>query len=73
MALVDKNYATSHGLKVGGTMKIGGVKFTIIGIVTQPRGSSPPNVYIPLTRAQAARQEQARPAAASRTTSTRST
>ncbi|HTR93538.1 MAG TPA: ABC transporter permease [Trebonia sp.] len=53
VALVDKNYATSHSLKAGGTMKIGGVKFTIIGIVTQPEASGPPNVYIPLTRAQA--------------------
>jgi putative ABC transport system permease protein len=53
VALVDKNYATSHSLKVGGTMKIGGVKFTVIGIVTQPEASGPPNVYIPLARAQA--------------------
>ena len=52
VALVDKNYATSHSLKAGDTMKIGGVKFTIIGIVTQPEASGPPNVYIPLARAQ---------------------
>jgi putative ABC transport system permease protein len=53
VALVDKNYAASKGLKLGGTMKIGGVTFTIIGLVAQAEGSSPPNVYIPLTRAQA--------------------
>jgi putative ABC transport system permease protein len=34
-------------------MKIGGTKFTIIGLVEQPEGSNPPNVYIPLARAQA--------------------
>ena len=53
VALVDKGYAASNGLKAGGTMKIGGTKFTIIGLVEQPEGSSPPNVYIPLARAQA--------------------
>jgi putative ABC transport system permease protein len=53
VALVDKGYAASNGLKVGGTMKIGGTKFTIIGLVEQPEGSNPPNVYIPLARAQA--------------------
>jgi putative ABC transport system permease protein len=53
VALVDKNYATSHGLKPGDTVKIGGVKFNVIGIVTQPEASGPPSVYIPLARAQA--------------------
>ena len=53
VALVDKGYAASNGLKVGGTMKIGGTSFTIIGLVAQPEGSNPPDVYIPLARAQA--------------------
>jgi putative ABC transport system permease protein len=53
VALVDKSYATSNGLKVGKTMKMGGVTFTIVGLVTQAEGTSPPNVYIPLARAQA--------------------
>jgi putative ABC transport system permease protein len=53
VALVDKDYAASNGLKVGGTMKVGGTTFTIIGLVQQSEGSSPPNVYIPLARAQA--------------------
>lgn len=52
VAVVDTNYATSNGLKTGGTITIGGTKFTIIGTVAQPEGSNPPNVYIPLTRAQ---------------------
>jgi putative ABC transport system permease protein len=52
-ALVDKNYATANGLKTGGTVTIAGTKFTIAGIVTQPQGSNPPDVYIPLARAQA--------------------
>ncbi|MGH3211745.1 MAG: ABC transporter permease [Trebonia sp.] len=53
VALVDKGYAAANDLKVGGTMKIAGTKFTIIGLVEQPAGSNPPNVYIPLARAQA--------------------
>jgi putative ABC transport system permease protein len=56
VALVDKGYAASNNLKVGGTMKIGGTSFTIIGLVEQPEGSNPPNVYIPLARAQAVAQ-----------------
>jgi putative ABC transport system permease protein len=57
VALADKNYATANGLKIGGTVKIGGTSFTIIGFVTQPEASSPPNVYIPLARAQALAQQ----------------
>jgi len=53
VALVDKGYAASNGVKVGGTMKIGGTEFTVIGLVEQPEASSPPDVYIPLARAQA--------------------
>ncbi len=53
VALVDSSYATSHDLKVGSTTLIGGTKFKVIGIVTQPQASSPPNMYIPLARAQA--------------------
>ena len=53
VAVVDKNYATAHGLKAGGTVTVGGTKMTIIGIVSQPGGSNPPDVYIPLARAQA--------------------
>jgi len=52
VALVDSGYATSNSLKVGKTMKIGGVTFTIVGLVTQPQGSNPADVYIPLARAQ---------------------
>jgi putative ABC transport system permease protein len=53
VAVVDKDYAISNDLKVGGTVTIGGKKFTIIGLVNQPEGATPPNMYIPLARAQA--------------------
>jgi putative ABC transport system permease protein len=53
VALVDENYATVNGLKVGRAMKVGGRRFTILGLVTQPGASSPLDVYIPLARAQA--------------------
>jgi len=53
VALVDSDYATANKLKTGGTINVAGTTFTIIGIVEQPESSSPPDVYIPLARAQA--------------------
>jgi putative ABC transport system permease protein len=51
-AVVDANYAASHNLKIGSTVTLANQKFTIVGIVTQPEATSPPNVYIPLATAQ---------------------
>ncbi len=53
VAMVDAGYAKASGLKVGSDVTVAKVKFTVIGIVTQAEGSSPPEVYIPLARAQA--------------------
>jgi putative ABC transport system permease protein len=53
VAVVDSGYATSSNLKVDSTITIVHVRFTVIGIVSQPQGTSPPDVYIPLARAQA--------------------
>lgn len=53
VAVVDSGYAKSNNLKAGSTISIDKVKFTVIGIVSQPQGSSPPQVFIPLQRAQA--------------------
>jgi putative ABC transport system permease protein len=53
VAVTDSGYAKSNRLKVGSSVTIDKVKFTIIGIVSQPQGGSPPDVYIPLARAQA--------------------
>jgi putative ABC transport system permease protein len=53
VAVVDSNYATAHGLHVGSTVSVVGEHFSVIGIVAQPQGSNPPQVYIPLARAQA--------------------
>ena len=47
-ALVDSNYATAHSLHLGGTVTLAGKKFTIVGIVSQPQATTPPNVYVPL-------------------------
>jgi putative ABC transport system permease protein len=52
-ALVDSNYAAANNLKTGSVISIAKTKFTVTGIVTQPQASNPPNVYIPLARAQA--------------------
>ncbi len=53
VAVVDANYATANKLKVGSTVTVAKTTFTVVGIVTQPQASSPPEVYIPLGRAQA--------------------
>ena len=53
VAVVDSGYAKANNLKVGSTITVKKVKFTVIGIVAQPQGGSPPDVYIPLARAQA--------------------
>jgi ABC-type lipoprotein release transport system permease subunit len=57
VALVDSSYATTNKLKVGDTIAIGNSKaaatnFKIVGIVTEPAGNDPANVYIPLGVAQ---------------------
>ncbi len=53
VAVVDSGYAKSSKLKVGGAVTIAKHTFRVIGIVAQPQGSSPPQIYIPLQRAQA--------------------
>jgi len=53
VAVVDSGYATANNLKVGSTITIKKTDFKVIGIVSQPQGGSPPDVYIPLERAQA--------------------
>ena len=53
VAVVDASYATAHKLTLGAGVTIANTKFTVVGIVTQPQASSPPQVYIPLERAQA--------------------
>jgi putative ABC transport system permease protein len=53
VAVVDSGYATSKDLKVGSVLTIDQVTFTVIGIVRQEQASSPPDVYVPLARAQA--------------------
>jgi ABC-type antimicrobial peptide transport system permease subunit len=52
-AVVDAGYAKQNKLSAGSTIMVGGSKFTVIGVVSQPQGASPPSVYIPLARAQA--------------------
>jgi putative ABC transport system permease protein len=53
VAVVDSGYAASSRLSTGAAITIRQVRFTVIGIVRQPQSTSPPDVYIPLARAQA--------------------
>jgi putative ABC transport system permease protein len=52
VALVDADYARADNLKVGSDVTVAKHKFEIIGIVSQSEAGNPPQVYIPLTRAQ---------------------
>jgi putative ABC transport system permease protein len=53
VAVVDSGYAATHKLKAGSKVSVAGHSFKVIGLVSQPQGGSPPDVYIPLARAQA--------------------
>ncbi len=52
VALVTRAYAKQNSLAVGDVKKIDGKKFTIVGIVALPAGSTSSDVYIPLSWAQ---------------------
>jgi putative ABC transport system permease protein len=53
VAIADSGYAAAHRLRVGSVVTIAAARFTVIGIVGQGQGSNPPELYIPLGRAQA--------------------
>jgi putative ABC transport system permease protein len=55
VAIVDSGYARSHGLAVGSAVAVDQARYTVIGIVSQPQGSNPASIYVPLARAQAMR------------------
>jgi putative ABC transport system permease protein len=57
VALVDSSYATQNKLSVGSTIAIGNSKgtttnFKVVGIVSEPAGDNPSDVYIPIGVAQ---------------------
>jgi ABC-type antimicrobial peptide transport system permease subunit len=52
VAVVTRAYAKQNSVKVGDTKKIDGKKFTIVGIVALPSGSTSSDLYIPLAWAQ---------------------
>ena len=57
VALVDASYATQNKLSVGSTIAIGNssgttTSFKVVGIVSEPAGDNPSDVYIPLAVAQ---------------------
>ncbi|HYA49830.1 MAG TPA: ABC transporter permease [Streptosporangiaceae bacterium] len=53
VAVIDSSYARQNKLTTSSKISVGGTSFKVIGIVKQPQGGSPANVYIPLGRAQA--------------------
>ena len=57
VALVDASYATQNKLTTGSTIAIGdnsgkATNFKVVGIVSEPAGDNPSDVYIPLAVAQ---------------------
>jgi putative ABC transport system permease protein len=57
VAVIDSSYATQNKLKTGSTIAIGdssgtATDFKVIGIVSEPAGDNPSDVYIPLGVAQ---------------------
>jgi putative ABC transport system permease protein len=53
VTVADSAYAAAHHLKAGSAVTIAGARFTVIGVVRQGQDSNPPELYIPLARAQA--------------------
>jgi putative ABC transport system permease protein len=53
VTVVDSGYAAAHKIGVGSAVTIAGATFTVMGVVRQSQGSNPPELYIPLARAQA--------------------
>lgn len=55
VVVLDRDYATSEGLAVGGTIDLGGTQFEIVGTVasTSADATTASNAYIPLDVAQA--------------------
>jgi ABC-type lipoprotein release transport system permease subunit len=53
VAVVDSSYAKQDKLTTGSKIDVAGTSFKVIGIVSQPQGGNPANLYIPLARAQA--------------------
>jgi putative ABC transport system permease protein len=52
VTVVDSAYAASRHIAVGSTVNIAGQAFTVIGLARQAQASNPPDLYIPLSRAQ---------------------
>ncbi|HWG03191.1 MAG TPA: ABC transporter permease [Trebonia sp.] len=52
VAVADSDYATSNKIKVGDKITVDKTSFKVIGIVTEPSGDNPSDVYIPLAVAQ---------------------
>jgi ABC-type antimicrobial peptide transport system permease subunit len=52
VAIVDSDYATSNKISVGDTVDVDKTDFKVVGIVSEPSGDTPSDIYIPLAEAQ---------------------
>jgi ABC-type antimicrobial peptide transport system permease subunit len=51
-AILNESYASSEGLAVGDTVKLGGKSFTVIGIAETPLGGQSSDMYVKLSQLQ---------------------
>ena len=51
-AILNESYASSEGLAVGDTVKLGGKTFTVIGIAETPLGGQSSDMYVKLSQLQ---------------------
>ena len=47
-AILDQSYAAREGIAVGGTVTVGGTRFTVVGIAKTPLGGQSSDVYLHL-------------------------
>jgi putative ABC transport system permease protein len=52
-AILNESYASGENLGVGGTVKLGGMTFTVVGIAATPLGGQSSDVYVKLAQLQA--------------------
>jgi len=52
-AILDAGYAARQGIDVGDTIKLGGKKFTVVGLAKTPLGGQSSDIYVKLAQLQA--------------------
>jgi len=51
-AVLNESYASREGIEIGGTVELGGMSFTVVGIAQTPLGGQSSDVYLKLSQLQ---------------------